>query len=228
MPKYKMMISVLDAARFLSHLDLVRLFERACRRAKLPMAYSQGFNPHPKISFASPLAVGVAGEREFLEIELTEKLDDRDIITRLNENLIGGIKILAVRQIDNNAKPLMSQISRAAYRMECPTASAVGPDEIEKIIDRLLQQPEILVQRNVKGKVKTSDIRPGILALKAAMNEDGLQIQAELRTGSQGNVRPEEILKELEKAGLPIDCACCRIFRTGLYGEDGNGRKELW
>ncbi len=228
MPRYKIMFSVLGSARFLSHLDLLRLFERACRRAGLPMAYSQGFNPHPKISIASPLAVSIAGEREFLEIELTEELNLEDIIKNLNKNLVGGIKVLAVQKIADREKPLMSQISRATYLLQCDTTDDVEQADVDKVINKLLQRSEITIERNVKGRVKTVNIRPGILALNGTVKKRGIEIEAELRAGSQGSVRLDELLQELKKAGLAIDCASCRIYRTGLYGEEGNQRKELW
>ncbi|MBM7854519.1 radical SAM-linked protein [Desulfohalotomaculum tongense] len=228
MPKYKIMFAKTGMSRFISHLDLSRLFERAFRRAGLPMAFSKGFNPHPKMSIAAPLAVGIAGERELLEIELTEEINSGEIARRLNEKLPEGVKVLAVQRAGEQKKSLMALVERAAYRIECTAAESVDQQEIDQVIGSLLNCSSIIVQRKVKNKIKETDIRPGIWALEGRVDNGNIIIEAELSTGNKGTVRPEELIKELEKAGLPINCACCRIYRTGLYGDGGEGIKELW
>lgn len=228
MPKYRMMFSKKGTAKFISHLDLNRSFERTCRRAGLPIAYSQGFNPHPKINFAIPLSVGVSGEREFIDIELTEELEPTEILKRLNEKLPQGIKVLEVRQIVEKQKPLMSRVTRATYRIECAAEENIDQQKVDGVINELLSSSSIIIQRKVKKKLKSVDIRPGIMALQGQAVGNNIILQAELSTGSNGNVRPEELLNELQKAGLPINRAYCDIHRTGVYGDSENGREELW
>ncbi|WP_169738545.1 TIGR03936 family radical SAM-associated protein [Desulfofalx alkaliphila] len=215
-------------SRYISHLDLTRVFERAARRAEMPMAYSQGFNPHPKISFAVPLALGVIGEKEFVDMELTVELPPEHIAEQLNKNLPMGIKVVEVRQVGEKEKPLMARVKQASYRMECPLAEEIDTPGVERVVDEILGQRALKVERKVKGKLKTADIRPGIINLKGYVQKGEIVIETELATGSGGNVRPEELLKELKKAGLPIEYALCRIYRTGLHGSSGDAREELW
>lgn len=226
--KYRIMFSIGGVAKFISHLDLNRLFERACRRAGLPLAFSQGFNPHPKISFAVPLAVGIAGEREFMEVELTTELEASEIQKRLNPKLPTGIKVLEVRQVKKKQKPLMARVERATYRFVCFPSFSINQQQAEQVINELLAKTSIEVERVTKGRTKRVDIRPRIFALAAQVKEKKLELWAELGVGNNGNVRPEELLTKINELGLPVDITCCCIYRTGLYSCDAQDKVELW
>ncbi|MEG6614873.1 TIGR03936 family radical SAM-associated protein [Peptococcaceae bacterium 1198_IL3148] len=229
MAKYRIMFSKTGAAKYVAHLDLNRIFERSCRRAELPLAFSQGFNPHPKISFAVPLAVGVSGEKEFMDIELTEDLKTEDILNRLNDSLPSGIKVLDVRRVDESIKekPLMARVNSADYRIECEVEAAIDQQQVDKAVTALLSSESLPIERVTKGKTKVVDIRPGVLNLKGQVTDNIIVIETELRTGSNGNVKPEELLKQLQMVGLPIDDCYCNITRIGVYSE-GEANKELW
>jgi radical SAM-linked protein len=223
------MFSKTGAAKYVAHLDLNRVFERSCRRAELPLAFSQGFNPHPKISFAVPLAVGVSGDKEFMDMELTEVLKTEDILNRLNQNLPTGIKVIEVRQVDESIKqkPLMARVNSADYRIECETNVVVDQQQVNAVVAKLLASENLSMERVTKGKTKQVDIRPGLISLKGNVTGNNVVIETELRTGSNGNVKPEELLKQLQQAGLPIDGAYCSVVRTSVYSE-GDDNKELW
>ncbi|MBO8137268.1 MAG: DUF2344 domain-containing protein [Desulfotomaculum sp.] len=226
MPKYKIMFSKTGMARFISHLDLLRIFERAFRRADLPMAFSQGFNPHPKMSIAAPLAVGIEGKQELLEIELTGKMEENEITRRLNSSLPAGVEVLGVKQAQGT-KPLMAMVKRAVYSFECMPGKEIKQQQVEQAVSSLLNEDYIIVKRSVKGRVKEVDIRPGILSLEGKLTNGEIIIKAEVKSGSEGNVRPEEIKAELEKAGIPLG-AGCKIYRLGLYGDEKGKRIDLW
>lgn len=228
MPRYRIMFTKAQRSRYISHLDLSRVFEQACRRCELPLAFSQGFNPHPKISFAVPLALGVSGEREFVDIELTEQMDTDLLVESLNKNLPVGIDVLEARVVSGQQKPLMARVESADYRIECAVDDKVTQDTVEQIIREMLSQPSIMVQREVKGKQRISDIRPGIINLAGHLENGKVILQTELNTGSKGNVRVEDMLKELIKAGLPIDYHCCKVYRAGVYAGSVSGKAELW
>lgn len=226
--KYRLVFSKLDECKYISHLDLNRIFERACRRADLPLAFSQGFNPHPKISFAVPLAVGIAGEREFMELELTEALKSEELVRRLNEKLPAGIKVLEARVVEDKQKPLMARVSRASYRFVYPAADGINQQQLDAIISKLLDKKSIEITRVVKGKSKQVDIRPNIFALEGRIKEGKIELIAELGAGTNGNVKPEELLGELEREGLQIPDGYVTISRTAVYGTNRQGRVELW
>ena len=113
--------------RFISHLEYVRTIGRAIRRAKLPAAYSQGFNPHMKYSLASALGVGVVSYAEFVELELTEPVYPLDAAEALKKALPRGIRVLAVDAVENSAPALMSVAGGAEYRVTLPWTGEIGP-----------------------------------------------------------------------------------------------------
>ena len=108
-----MMYEKVGPARFISHLDLLRTFGRAARRAGLPLAFTQGFNPHPKITFAAPLAVGISGEAEFADLELTEKIPAPFVARALSDALPEGLRVLEVRQLKGAGPALMAMVRSA-------------------------------------------------------------------------------------------------------------------
>ncbi|ABO51047.1 conserved hypothetical protein [Desulforamulus reducens MI-1] len=228
MPRYRVKYSKEGPARYSSHLDMVRFFDRSTRRAKLPVAFSEGFNPHPKFSFAVPLPVGIAGLEEYMDMELKEYLDPREIALRLEPNLPEGYKILDIKQIEDRAVTLMSIVSRADYWATAPLPTGYSEGQLKATIDKLLEQEEIIVTRETKGKVKEVNIRPGIFSLAGDVKGHILEIKMELLIGSTGNVRPEEIFKKLYKNGVPVDPDDYRVRRTALYADDGTGPISLW
>lgn len=230
MPKYRIMYAKTGPARYLSHLDLLRAFERAARRAGLPMAFTQGFNPHPKISFAAPLAVGTAGEAEFADVELTADFSPKEVAGALTKVMPEGLGLIEVRKAPDDIPPLMSVVERATYRAEGKLGSPVGNEELARHIKDFLSCAEIPVERkNKAGERKKYDIRPGIFAVSGRIDDDIIVIEAELKTGSSGNVRFEEVLSSFqEKFRLPV-VGRFALKRTGLYASGGDNKKNmLW
>ncbi|MEW6066060.1 MAG: TIGR03936 family radical SAM-associated protein [Bacillota bacterium] len=229
LPRYRVKFSKDGPARYSSHLDMVRFFDRSTRRAGLPVAFSEGFNPHPKFSFAAPLPVGVAGLEEYMDMELKEYLEPAEIARRLESNLPEGYKILDVKEVVDRAPALMSRIARAAYRATATLPAGYSEVELNTAIDHLMDQEEIMITREVKGKRKEVDIRPGIFRLAGGVKGHILEINMELLIGSTGNVRPEEVLLRLSgDGGVPVDPEDFRIRRTALFAEGDTGPISLW
>lgn len=228
MPRFRVKYSKEGPARYSSHLDMVRFFDRSTRRAKLPVAFSEGFNPHPKFSFASPLPVGVAGLEEYLDMDLKEYLEPGEIALKLAPNLPDGYRIIDIKQIDDRAASLMSVVSQAGYRATTQLPAGYSIAELGTAVDELLKQQEIFVTRTAKGKVKEVDIRPGIFSLSGDVQGQTLEINMELLIGSKGNVRPEEILQKLHQYGVPVDPEDFQVRRTALYAEGVTGPISLW
>lgn len=229
MPVYRMMYAKEGPARYISHLDLLRTFERAARRAGLPVAFTSGFNPHPKISFAAPLGVGTAGEKEFADLELAGEVPAVSIQRFLSGTLPEGLRLLEVRKIKEQAPALMSMVERATYRgearLECPVTKAA----LDRAIKAFLDQPEILVKRkNKAGDIKVYDIRPGIFAMSGRLDNDIIIIETELKTGSRDNIRFEEVVEAFkENSNMPIKGKFIP-YRTGLYTVLDKDMKALW
>lgn len=206
--------------RYLSHLDLLRTLERSFRRAGLPLAFSEGFNPHPKISYASALAVGVTSEGEYLDVELKKEVSVASVKAALEKALPPGLNILEIEILDQKrADSLTSIINMARYRVETAlTSSGISRQDLEKMFDCLLSQAELPVTRQGKKGPRQVNIREGIYRLKeVGLKEDRVVLEMDLQTGSQGNVRPEEVVAALrEFCSAPL-AESLLIQRMGLF-----------
>lgn len=219
----------LENAKFIAHLDLTRVFERALRRAEIPMAYSEGFNPHPKISFGSALAVGVEGECEYVDIELQQDMDLSEVLGRLQEQLPAGIRLLEGKVITPGARALMAILNSASYHLRVPMALPIQPERLQEVIQSWLGRKEILYSRYSKKGPMEKDIRPWIKELRGEIQGDEVVFNLEVEVGNNGSVRPEEVLASLrELENLPLDLDGLHIKRTGIYVHyDGKRRSPL-
>lgn len=155
------------ALRFISHLDVQRLLQRAMRRAGLPLRYSQGFNPHPLLSFASALSVGHTSDGEWLDVRLEGEVAPGDFAARLNETLPEGLRILEARQIDETAPTLTAMLREARYFVALYPAEELPASAAREQLENFLGGP-ILVEKRTKGGMKTVDIRPMVLRAEIA------------------------------------------------------------
>ena len=193
------------ALRYTGHLDLHTLIERAARRASLPLAYTQGFHPQPKINLASALPLGFSSRAEMMDIWLSTECDVSQIRADLQTALPGGIQLMSAEQVDDRLPALQTQVVSAEYEV---TLNESIPNLDEKIA-ALLEAASL--PRTRRGK--TYDLRPLIESLEAAPAEGSgmkrLQMRLAAREGATG--RPEEGLDAL---GIPLEAT--RIERTLL------------
>jgi radical SAM family uncharacterized protein/radical SAM-linked protein len=176
-----------EYARYISHLDTIRIFDRACRRAKLPILFSQGYNPRPKMSFAPPLALGYTSDAEYVDIAFYA--DPRgDIGQMLNDFLPAGMKVLEVKRIREGLPSLSAGISTTEFIVD------LGEDGLpESSIQHLLKQSAIEVERQVKGVNRRINVRPYIDSIKKRNNR--LLIRTKSINGR--TCRIQEILHQL-------------------------------
>ncbi len=181
------------ALRYVGHLDLHTLWERAARRAGIPLAYSQGFHPQPKINFASALPLGFSSRAEVMDMRLQEAVELDDLPRRLQDALPAGIAILAVRSADEREPALQVQVTSAEY--EVTLAEPVDPDALRQNIERIIAAAEL---RRVR-RDKPYDLRLLIEELSLVDEGNGaaprLFMRLAAREGATG--RPEEVLDEL-------------------------------
>lgn len=213
----RMKYSKTNAGRFMSHLDLLRTVERVFRRAELPLAFSEGYNPHPKISFGSALAVGVTSDGEYLDVELRDELSPELIEAKLIEALPSGINISKVIKLDKRTQSLTAQINMAAYTVSVPLAQKLTGHELHELILSVLAQPSLCVDRDGKKGVKQVDIRKGIYHLEGKTEADKMILVMQVQTGSEGNVRPEEVVEALRRTGELNLREGLQIHRLGLF-----------
>ncbi|MCS6803245.1 MAG: TIGR03936 family radical SAM-associated protein [Chloroflexota bacterium] len=198
-----------EAVKYISHLDLMRLFVRACRRAGLPLAYSGGFSPSPAISFALPLAVGVVGEQELVELGFREAVSADEVVAALRPQLPPDVEVLEAWPA--SGKPLARLIVAADYVVCFETTRSRA--ELEEQIGALLAREAIPIERDRGGKRRSFDLRPLILSLELSNWQEG---EAEIRmrlVAEQGRAgRPDDVL-----AALGIEDTPARYRRVALH-----------
>ncbi len=193
------------ALRYVGHLDLQTLWERAARRAGLPLAYSHGFHPQPKITFASALPLGFSSRAEVLDMRLQSEVELGDLPPRLEAALPSGIRILDVQQVDEAAPALQTQVQAAEY--EVSLLETVDVAAVQKAMQVLMETATI--PRTRRGKAY--DLRPLIEELRVQTEGGGLKISMRLSAREAATGRPEEVLD-----ALGIAAADARIERSRL------------
>jgi radical SAM-linked protein len=200
-------------AVYLSHLDVMRALERACRRAGLPLAYTEGFNPHPRLAFGPALGVGIASGAEFVDIDLEQALAPDDFRLRLNRQLPDGLELVAARALRRRRQSLSAAITVATYEV---TVANVSDGCLQPAVATIMSASEWIIPRARTGQ--ETDVRGLIHDLELLPGGPPARLMMVLATGPAGNLRPQEVL-----AGLARDCACgldpetARVTRMGLF-----------
>jgi len=194
---YRLTYSKDRSLRWLGHLDLVRVFERAVRRARIPIAYSEGFNPRPRMSFYSQLAVGLTGEAEPMTIELTERVDPDELMCALNSALPSGLSIRSAEETESKKSPA---IRGGEYIVGIDGACN---DELNDAVRILLSTDSVIVDRKKEHESKQVDIRPGVEALEVLHRTSKDECTGLLRT-RLASVRPNELVDALKQSAPNI------------------------
>ncbi|MFC1879041.1 TIGR03936 family radical SAM-associated protein [Chloroflexota bacterium] len=203
--RIRIIFSKTEAMRYTGHLDLFRAWERAFRRARLPLAYSQGFNPRPRMTLASALPLGFTSQAEVLDARLEENLPIEAIHSALSPKLPPGIALSEIQEVELKAPSLQSELQAAEFLI-----TFLEPlPQLESRLAQVLNTEQILRVR----RKKEYDLRPLILALEILSNQpDGLQrLFARLSAQAGATGRPEEVID-----ALGASAETCRVHRTRL------------
>lgn len=176
-------------ARFTSHRDFARAFERALRRADIPMAYSSGFNPHPRISFANAAPTGAATESEYLEIGLAEVCDPDRVKAALDAALPPGLDVITV--VQGGGGGMTDRLTGSRWRIQWPT---FDPELAEQAVAALLASEEVQVERMTKHGVREFNAREAVVEL--VVHPDGLELVTRHLTPL---VRPDDVVQALTR-----------------------------
>lgn len=196
-----------DNVRYVGHLDMVRTWERIIRRADLPIAYSEGFNPHPRLAFAAALPVGCTSDQEVLDVILSRPCDLADTWRRLDQAAPAGIAVVDLAEVPYSAPALQTQ-TRATEFVVTPSEE-LSVEEAQARVRSLLDRPSIERQR----RDKTYDLRPLILDLWVETGEDGrARIVMQLKAEESGTGRPDEVA-----SALGWDAAAVKIHRRRIF-----------
>ena len=214
--------------KFIGHLDIMRYFQKAMRRAEIDICYSEGFSPHQIMSFAAPLGVGIISEGEYLDIEVASTRSSEASIQALNDTMVEGVRITGYVKLPDNAKTAMSLVAAADYELffkdgyEAPA----GMDEYREAIDHFYYETaEILITKQTKKSERVVDIKPLIYRFKVIEKNGKPAFFLKVSTGSNDNLKPELVLETLHKSmGLTLDENAIQIHRLEIYAAGNEER----
>ena len=201
--------------RFISHLDLQRFFQRALNRTGLPIAYSQGFNPHPILSFGSALALGWTSEYEIIDVKLSVPMGRKRTEEAMRAALPVDLPVLEVKLVDDRHPAPMAMVRASDYSIELSGETAQATLDA---VETFLAREQVLAMRKTKSGEREVDIRPMAIALQRT--ENGLD--ARLKLTEKDTLKPDLLIRSLaELAGVEPPEA--KIHRRCLLGEDESG-----
>ena len=223
-----------EEMKYITHLDLMRFWERALRRAELPVAYSEGFSPHAQIALAAPLPVGTTSDAELMDVFMAEGIAPKTLIQQLSPQLPAGISIVSVEEAGMALPALQADVRFAEYVVHVPTGTC-GHDvetggwkleagtDVGAAVERFLAAESVPWEHKREDEVKSYDIRAQVEAIELiARDGDAIRLRLRLKNDSSGSGRPEQVVAAL---GLPPPT---RIHRTELILAGASPSREAW
>ena len=211
--------------KFIGHLDIMRYFQKAIRRAEIPIAFTSGYSPHMIMSFANPLGVGLTSDGEYFDIELTESIASKEAVRRLNEQMVDGMEIVSFVQIPDDKKSKgMSIVAGADYLSSVKNGSL--PENLAEKLEAFYAQDEICVVKKTKKSEKEVDIRPMIYKLECRNGGIYMRVAA----GSVQNLKPELVTEAFVRyLGMEADAVTFTHHRLETFAEseDADGKTVL-
>lgn len=207
--------------KFIGHLDIMRYFQKAMRRAEIDICYSGGFSPHMIMSFAAPLGVGITSDGEYLDIEVNSTRSTAESLKALNDTMVEGVEVSGYVLLPDNAKTAMSIVAAADYELSFKEGYEVPADKaaFEAAIETFFTNAkEVLITKQTKKSERTMDLKP--LVYEFSMREkDGKPVfYLNLSTGSTDNVKPELVVEALfSYMGLVYNPSAVQIHRLDVY-----------
>ncbi len=208
--------------RFVGHRDVARAFERAFRIVSLPIGFTQGFSPRPRVSFGLALSVGHESDAEYLDVELAEPID-ADVSQLLTDALPEGIAVVGTAALADRAPALQEAVTAVEWEIEVTGADGSAPASlaVARLVATAMAEPSLRITRTRKGREAVEDIRPAVRRLEVlGATEHGVRLGVEVSTHPV-SVRPGELL-----AALGGDLTGWRVLRTGQWIERGGARLE--
>lgn len=209
--RLRMKFSKVGPTRYISHLDLARALERALNRARVPVSYTQGYNPRPRMQFASALPLGFTSEAELADVWLEEEIDPAQAREQIMSRMAPGLVVHEVWEVSLDAPAMQASTQETAY--VAMVDDFIDRPELRRRVDELLAAESVMRER----RGKEYDLRPLILELRLEEDEDGallLRMRLLLQPGKTG--RPDEVLD-----ALGLDPLSVRVHRTNIVLEDG-------
>ena len=197
-----------------SHLDLQNTMQRALRRAQLPVAYSQGFNPHVLTSFATALSVGCQSRGEVMEVEMGGEISPEEFAEKLNACLPDGLKVRRCAPVPDSAPALMAKVAEAGYDITAPNA------DLTKAVEAFLKAEEVMVEKRSKTKTRLVNIRPMVHEITCAFDGKDSRLSRVLEQTNANALKVELVMQALAPEQE------FRFVRTALYAAGTDGARE--
>lgn len=196
--KVRIKFKKVGSLKFIGHLDVMRYFQKAFRRAEVDVAYSKGFSPHQLLSFASPLGIGLTSEGEYLDAEFESVDTSEEMVRKINQVMVEELCILEFKELPEKAENAMASVAGADYAVSIKEGYYKNHPFFEKL-EEFVNKETILVMKKTKKSEKEVDIRPMIYQLE----QRGNTIFMRLATGSVANLKPETVMMAL--------CQACNV-----------------
>ena len=219
MSRYMIEFSKTGTICYTSHLDLMKVFKRTFKKAGIKQAYSQGFNPHPKMGFAQPLSLGYWGLKELMEFETEEDYSPEYLEKKLRLMMPEGLEIIKCERLEGLKKTLAAITEAAEYIIAIPLKEPLEMSG-EEIKDKYLGQQQIMALKKQKKKKELAevDIKPMIRQIVFTPETEALFITTVLDSGSVSNLSPELVIATLTKAlGIETDRSEIEVMRKEIY-----------
>ena len=215
--KLRIKFSKHGVMKFIGHLDVMRYFQKAMRRADIDIAYSTGFSPHQIMSFAAPLGVGLESNGEYFDIEANSVTNSADMTDRLNAVMVDGIHVESVRMLPEEAENAMSSVAAAKYTIRF--SSGKEPTfALPEAVNAFMAKNAILVTKQTKKSEKELDLKPYIYEMKAEPESVQLFVDA----SSSGNIKPSLVMEALYKEnGFELPEFALQITREDTFTNTG-------
>lgn len=218
--RLRVVFQKLERVRFISHLDVLRYWERAIRRAELPLAYSQGFTPHPKLAFAAPLPLGFVGSAEIVEVTLRERVTTADFQSRLAVQTSGDMAIKTVHEVPSRGPSPQALTKMADYEVVLADASK---DEIDAAIADFLELETLHWVEQRGEKTREYDLRAAVTTLRTHQETGGVRLSMRLACSQDLTGRPEQVV-----AALFPDAGAGIYTRTGIILAEVSPARKAW
>lgn len=221
MPRFVIKFSKDGYIKYISHLDLLRVFKRTFKVCDIKLKYSQGFNPHPKMGFAQPLSLGYSSTSEYLEIDTDDDKKPEEIKFLLRNNLPEGIEVNEIFPMKDDIKSLAAATIACSYRIIFPVK--MSENEAGKLVSDYLAKEAIFAEKRMKKskRYELVEIRKMIREMDFETGENDFTLICKLDSGSQSNLSPELVIKSfIELSGLDIPRHEIEVERTCIFFSD--------
>ncbi len=229
--------------KFIGHLDVMRFFQKAIRRAELPVSLSEGYSPHMLMSFAAPLGVGKTSSGEYFDLDLKEEIPEEEILERLNAQMVPGMHAESCVRIGiTKAEKCMTLVNAADYTVSFRKGSVMLPDpkQLQEKLNSFLSAPSVIVLRKTKRSEAETDILPWIYEMNVTELDDrtladhpqGTDAERTafhmlLSAGSVSNLKPELVMNAFsEFAGFDLSALSLLIHRNDIYTNIGTAENR--